>query len=231
MERPSEAVQGNPAGTLRVAGRLRSVPAPVPARFPDAQRSSCGVPGAAARPRVRIPANPESAGSRRTGVFQPLHRLRNAHPPAERWPRCAGQPRQMDRPIRAGIDGRIRELLQTRARLANTHLSLSWNRKNARNRNAAPNAGLTSNRGSASQRPPGFWGSADAPSTTGSKPRPTKIDPYKQYIERRLANYPELSAAQLFREIREDGFPGGCGLVKHHVRITRERRRNGRRSG
>ncbi len=63
------------------------------------------------------------------------------------------------------------------------------------------------------------------------EPRPTKIDPYKQYIERRLANYPELSAAQLFREIREDGFPGGYGLVKHHVRITRERRRSGRRSG
>ena len=63
------------------------------------------------------------------------------------------------------------------------------------------------------------------------EPRPTKIGPYKQYIERRLADYPELSAAQLFREIRQDGFSGGYGLVKHYVRIIRESRHNGRRSG
>ncbi len=58
-------------------------------------------------------------------------------------------------------------------------------------------------------------------------PRSTKIDPYKIYIERRLADYPELTAARLFMEIQEDGYPGSYGSVGRHVREVRQRVRNG----
>ena len=39
-------------------------------------------------------------------------------------------------------------------------------------------------------------------------PRPSKLDPWKIMIEARLAQYPRLSAAQLFREVRAKGIPG-----------------------
>lgn len=60
-------------------------------------------------------------------------------------------------------------------------------------------------------------------------PRPTKIDPYRVYIDRRLSDHPHLSAARLFREIREEGYPGGCGQVKRYVRKIRESQANGQR--
>ena len=53
-------------------------------------------------------------------------------------------------------------------------------------------------------------------------PRPRKIDPYTRYILRRLSEYPELSAAQLFREIRDQDYPGDYGQVKRYVREWRE---------
>ena len=52
-------------------------------------------------------------------------------------------------------------------------------------------------------------------------PRATKIGPYTQYIRNRLSQYPQLTAARLFREIREQGYPGGYGQVKHYVRDIR----------
>ena len=58
-------------------------------------------------------------------------------------------------------------------------------------------------------------------------PRRTKIDPYKTYIDRRLSDYPQLSAARLFREIQEEGYPGGYGQVKRYVREIRANARNG----
>ncbi len=62
-------------------------------------------------------------------------------------------------------------------------------------------------------------------------PRPRKIDPYTQYIERRLSEYPELSAARLFREIRDEGYPGNYGQVKCYVRERREAIPDGEASG
>ena len=42
------------------------------------------------------------------------------------------------------------------------------------------------------------------------RPRPSILDA-------RLQEYPQLSAARLFRYIRELGFPGGYGTVKQYV--------------
>lgn len=54
-------------------------------------------------------------------------------------------------------------------------------------------------------------------------PRPSILDPYKESIDARLAEYPQLSAMRLFREIRAMGYPGGYGQVKRYVRSVRER--------
>ena len=53
--------------------------------------------------------------------------------------------------------------------------------------------------------------------------RPSKLDPYKEIIEVRLAEYPELSAVRLFEEVEAAGYPGGYGQVKRYVREVRPR--------
>ena len=53
--------------------------------------------------------------------------------------------------------------------------------------------------------------------------RPSKLDPYKEIIDTRLAEYPELTAVRLFEEVRAAGYPGGYGQVKRYVREVRPR--------
>lgn len=53
------------------------------------------------------------------------------------------------------------------------------------------------------------------------RPRPSRLDPYKEIIETRLAGYPDLSAVRLFEEIREAGYRGGYDQVRRHVREIR----------
>ena len=48
-------------------------------------------------------------------------------------------------------------------------------------------------------------------------PRPSILDPYKEAIDARLLEHPQLSAARLFREVRNLGFPGVYGTVKRYV--------------
>ena len=58
-------------------------------------------------------------------------------------------------------------------------------------------------------------------------PRPpvrTKLDPYKDIILSRLAEYPKLTAARLLDEIKLAGYPGGYTQVKEYVRKVRPRR-------
>ena len=47
-----------------------------------------------------------------------------------------------------------------------------------------------------------------------------RLDPYKEIIDARLAEYPELSAVRLFDEVRAAGYPGGYGQVKRYVRVV-----------
>ena len=50
--------------------------------------------------------------------------------------------------------------------------------------------------------------------------KPSKLDPYKEYIQNRLSEYP-LSAARIHREIQEQGFTGGYTIVKEYIRKIR----------
>ncbi len=55
-------------------------------------------------------------------------------------------------------------------------------------------------------------------------PRPPvgrKIDPFTGIIQTRLAEFPKLSSARLFDEIREAGYQGGYTQVKEYVRRVR----------
>ena len=53
--------------------------------------------------------------------------------------------------------------------------------------------------------------------------RKHKLDPYKGIIEERLREFPKLSAARLFEEVRAAGYPGGYGRVNEYVRQVRPR--------
>jgi transposase len=54
-------------------------------------------------------------------------------------------------------------------------------------------------------------------------PKPTLLDPYKDYIRGRLKIYPELSAVRLLGEIQEMGYQGKYTRVKDFVRLVRPR--------
>jgi len=63
----------------------------------------------------------------------------------------------------------------------------------------------------------------DAPIYGPRAPRPTCLDPFKEYIAQRLQKYPRLRATRLLREIRELGFTGGYTTVKtfvHEIRAS-----------
>ena len=60
-------------------------------------------------------------------------------------------------------------------------------------------------------------------------PRPqrrTKLEPYKKYLDGRLAAYPELSAVRLLAEIQHRGYDGCYTRVKDYLRSRRPRRRS-----
>ena len=53
--------------------------------------------------------------------------------------------------------------------------------------------------------------------------RSSKLDPFKDYIVRRLEEYP-FSAAQIFQKLQEMEFTGGFTIVKDYVRKIRPKR-------
>jgi len=54
---------------------------------------------------------------------------------------------------------------------------------------------------------------------------PSKLDPYKDYLVTRLTEFPELSAAALFDEIKAIGYTGGYSILKEFTKPYRVRRR------
>ncbi len=54
-------------------------------------------------------------------------------------------------------------------------------------------------------------------------PRPSKLDPFKDSINRMLEAHP-YTATQVFQRIQEEGFAGGYSIVKRYVRRIRPRR-------
>jgi transposase len=54
---------------------------------------------------------------------------------------------------------------------------------------------------------------------------PSKLEPYRDYLLARLAEFPELSAEALFEEIRALGYAGGRSILKEFTRPYRVRRK------
>ncbi len=54
---------------------------------------------------------------------------------------------------------------------------------------------------------------------------PSKLDPYRDYLLARLAEFPELSAVVLFEEVKALGYPGGLSILKDFTLPYRVRRK------
>lgn len=54
-------------------------------------------------------------------------------------------------------------------------------------------------------------------------PRPSKLDPHREYIARRLAEAAHLTATVLLRELRDRGYSGGISILKDHMAQVRPR--------
>lgn len=55
--------------------------------------------------------------------------------------------------------------------------------------------------------------------------RPSKLDPFKDYLIQRLTDFPELSCERLLEEIRARGYLGGKTILKDFTLAYRRRRR------
>jgi transposase len=53
------------------------------------------------------------------------------------------------------------------------------------------------------------------------KKRESKFDPYKDYIHKRLDEYPKISAKCMMREIRAEGYEGGYTILRDYLRLVR----------
>jgi transposase len=66
----------------------------------------------------------------------------------------------------------------------------------------------------------------DGPPTRAPQRRPpSKIEPFKDYLLARLAEFPELSTVVLFEEIQALGYTGGLTILRNFTRPYRVRRR------
>lgn len=59
------------------------------------------------------------------------------------------------------------------------------------------------------------------PGYTPRPPKPRVIDPFRHYIQERLARYPDLTAVRLLSEIKLEGYTGQYSAVKDFVRLVR----------
>jgi transposase len=64
----------------------------------------------------------------------------------------------------------------------------------------------------------------DSGSPAPAPPRPSKLEPWKPYIVKRLTDLPLLTSARLFAELRERGYPGSAKRLRHYVAQVREPR-------
>ena len=63
------------------------------------------------------------------------------------------------------------------------------------------------------------------PASAPQKRPPSKLEPYKDYLLSRLAEFPELSTVVLFEEIQAQGYTGGLTILRNFTRPYRIRRR------
>ncbi len=69
-----------------------------------------------------------------------------------------------------------------------------------------------------------YLGQGEEEPKYGPRPRrPSKLDPYKEYLLGRMKAYPELSAQRLLNEIQGLGYGGGYTILKDYLRAHRPR--------
>ena len=68
------------------------------------------------------------------------------------------------------------------------------------------------------------WGGVEQFRPRASRPRASRLDPFKGQIVRWLDAHP-YSAQQIFQRLREAGFTGGITIVKDYVHRIRPRPR------
>jgi len=59
------------------------------------------------------------------------------------------------------------------------------------------------------------------PKYNRTAPYPSKLDPYKSYMQERLDHYPKITARKLHREIQTQGFDGSYRIVAEYVHKVR----------
>jgi transposase len=53
------------------------------------------------------------------------------------------------------------------------------------------------------------------------RPRPSKLDPFREHIRDLLASYPRMSAVRIHEEIRKAGYEGGMSILRCYVKTMR----------
>ncbi|WP_459908595.1 IS21 family transposase [Desulfotomaculum defluvii] len=69
-----------------------------------------------------------------------------------------------------------------------------------------------------------YWDTNDPSQVKTGFNRPSKLDPYKEYIINRLQKWPELSAQRIFEEIQVKGYPGSERNVRRYVATVRPKK-------
>jgi len=59
------------------------------------------------------------------------------------------------------------------------------------------------------------------PDTPCTRNKPSKLDPYKPYIRKRLEKYPRLSRVRIFEEIQKEGYDGKLTILGDYLRVIR----------
>jgi transposase len=63
------------------------------------------------------------------------------------------------------------------------------------------------------------------PSTPDGVPRPSMVDPYREFIQQTLDRYPTLRATRLYDMLRERGYRGAVRTLRAYVATVRPRKR------
>lgn len=70
-----------------------------------------------------------------------------------------------------------------------------------------------------------YWDCTDPEREKPTYNRSSKIDPYKNYIKKRLKKWPELSAERIFQEISKMGYQGSSRTVRRYVSKIRPKKK------
>ena len=65
----------------------------------------------------------------------------------------------------------------------------------------------------------------DNPDRKNPGPRLSKLDPFREKIDKLLSSYPRMSGVRIQEEIRKAGYPGGISILRSHLRNIRPQKK------